>query len=139
MFPQITSRTIHVTHSMGESQFHLRCYDASMNCVAELIFYNSEDFKALQRKYPDLKVIYSTRETNMYHEALHQDGMTSVQITDTFLATITIDDFVYGPVQLANQEEADKLLKEIDDEDGDMMWEDDAICSKYEAFHGLRP
>jgi len=66
------------------------------------------------------------------------DDITSLNITIDNLATMSMDELTPVTVQLANNAEADKLIKEFEDLDGNLAHEDGSIMGKYEAFHKFR-
>jgi len=68
------------------------------------------------------------------------DGAISLAINETNQATITSVDSE-GPVtvQLANDEEAKKMIAEFEDMDGELMNEEGSIFGKYKELHQFRP
>lgn len=42
-------------------------------------------------------------------------------------------------ITLTGEDEAQKLLDELNDPSGNSMWDEDAICEKYPELHDLRP
>jgi hypothetical protein len=63
-----------------------------------------------------------------------------ISIDKDFKVTIRAVD-VEGPVvvQLASDKEAQTLIAEFKDPDGELMYEVDSICGKYPELHQFRP
>lgn len=60
------------------------------------------------------------------------DGVFGLKITDNNFATVTGDvDQPVVEVQLANNEEADKMIAEFEDPDGELIQMEDSIFHKY--------
>lgn len=66
------------------------------------------------------------------------DDISSLNIDEKFNANISMDE-LSANVQLADQAEADKLITEFEDIDGELCYADDSIMGKYEALHQFRP
>ena len=67
-------------------------------------------------------------------------GIFSLSITDDNKASVSGDtDQKPVTVQLANEEEAKKMISEFEDESGDSMHADGSIFGKYPELHQFRP
>lgn len=61
-----------------------------------------------------------------------------LEISLTNLATVKSDD-MEATVQLLDDEEAQKMIAEFEDPEGELMYEEGAIFSKYEQLKDFRP
>lgn len=70
-----------------------------------------------------------------FHLIVHQDN--------TVLAVDGFDEHsVHNTqcvVQLESEEECQKLIKEFEDEEGELCWDDGSIMGKYEQLKFMRP
>jgi hypothetical protein len=68
------------------------------------------------------------------------DDIFSLSITHDNIATMSGDsDQQPAIVKLASDDEAQKLIKEFEDADGELCHDEDAIMTKYLEFHPFRP
>lgn len=67
------------------------------------------------------------------------DDICSLEILPDFQAKIVIDVNKSGWVQLEGKEEADQLIKEFEDPDGELCHAEGSIMGKYEVFDSFRP
>ena len=72
----------------------------------------------------------------------YPDFAGSIRITEgregQITATIVLDE-LSAIVQLENKEEAEKLISEYEDRDGELMHKPGAIFGKYPELHKFRP
>jgi hypothetical protein len=73
----------------------------------------------------------------MYYYKTVED-IASLTIDDSFKATYDLDE-LHAEQQLVDQAEADKLIKEFEDMDGELCHAENSIMGKYEVFHKMRP
>lgn len=75
----------------------------------------------------------------MKYERTIEDVIT-LAITDSNLAVVTDNDSkITVRVQLANDEEASKMIAEFEDGDGELMHAEGAVFGKYEELHQFKP
>lgn len=68
------------------------------------------------------------------------EDMFSLEINDSLVATVKGDtDQPPATVQLENDAEADKMIKEFEDPEGELMHADGAIFGKYPQLHQFKP
>ena len=72
-----------------------------------------------------------------YHKVI--DDICELEITEDNFATISADDLSPVTVQLASDAEATQMIREFEDTDGDIMWDEGAIFGKYPELHKFRP
>lgn len=67
------------------------------------------------------------------------EDVARLTITSDNKATMVMDEVVPATVQLANDEEAVKLIAEFEDNEGELCHAEDSIMGKYPEFHPFRP
>jgi hypothetical protein len=80
-------------------------------------------------------------ESNMAFNLRHDlkvDDLTSLQITEDNQATIVMDELRVS-IQLASNEEADRMAKDFLDESGEGMYDPESPFEKYEQLRQFRP
>ena len=66
------------------------------------------------------------------------DDIFSLSITDDNKASVSMDELEPVTVQLASEEEAKKMIEELEDDSGELMHEKDSIFGKYPKLHQFR-
>lgn len=66
------------------------------------------------------------------------DDIFSLSITEGNFATVNSDE-MSATVQLENDAEADKMIKEFEDPEGELMHAEGAIFGKYPQLHQFKP
>lgn len=74
----------------------------------------------------------------MKFEKTYPEFAGKLSITEDNSATVTQDERT-AIVQLENDDEANKLVLEFEDPDGDLMYAEGSIFGKYPALHIFRP